>query len=96
MSRIISSKFVCYALNNLCANYIYDECSYVGSVLWGYYYKEQLLREWFTPSIGVFEGHEFSIPSGYDNILRSYYGDYMELPAEEKRITHFYNAAWKN
>ena len=56
VSRIISSKFVCYALNNLCANYIYDECSYVGSVLWGYYYKEQLLREWFTPSIGVFEG----------------------------------------
>lgn len=32
-----------------------------------------------------FEGHTFPIPIGYDNYLRRIYGDYMQLPPEEKR-----------
>ena len=35
-----------------------------------------------------FEGDTYSIPSGYDNILRNIYGDYMKLPPEEKRVSH--------
>lgn len=42
----------------------------------------------FEPAIEVkFEKEEFSIPSGYDEILSSYYGDYMELPPEDKRVS---------
>ena len=28
---------------------------------------------------------EFYVMNGYDNILRRYYGNYMELPPEDKR-----------
>lgn len=33
-----------------------------------------------------FEGHMLSVPRDYDNVLREIYGDYMELPPEEKRV----------
>ena len=32
-----------------------------------------------------FEGFEFPIPKGYDRILKTVYGDYMEFPPVEKR-----------
>lgn len=35
-----------------------------------------------------FEDIEVNIPSGYDNILKSLYGDYMQLPPEEDRYNH--------
>ncbi|MCQ2203694.1 MAG: LicD family protein [Bacteroidales bacterium] len=45
-----------------------------------------------------FEGKEFLSVSGYDNVLRCQYGDYMKLPPEEKRVPchsgHKYY--WKN
>lgn len=35
-----------------------------------------------------FEEDSFAIPSQYDKYLRTYYGDYMQLPPEDKRVTH--------
>ena len=35
-----------------------------------------------------FEGELFSAPKCYDEILTLFYGDYMKLPPEEKRISH--------
>lgn len=32
-----------------------------------------------------FEGLEVMVPSGYDHLLRVWYGDYMQLPPKEKR-----------
>ena len=34
-----------------------------------------------------FEKEKFSVPVGYDEILSSYYGNYMALPSEDKRIS---------
>ena len=36
----------------------------------------------------VFEGRMFSIPRGYEHVLKTEYGDYMVLPPEEKRGGH--------
>ena len=33
-----------------------------------------------------FEGHMLSVPRDYDSVLREIYGDYMQLPPEEKRV----------
>ena len=41
-----------------------------------------------------FEGRSYNIPIGYDGWLRSIYGDYMQLPPEEKRKTHHVFEAW--
>ena len=35
-----------------------------------------------------FEGKKYKAPKGYDAWLRSFYGDYMQLPPPEKRVSH--------
>lgn len=48
-----------------------------------------LETEWFKRKMMVpFEDMEIPIMSGYDEYLKTIYGDYMELPPEDKRIGH--------
>ena len=43
-----------------------------------------------------FEGKYFYVPQGYDSWLKNIYGDYMQLPPEDKRVTHHdFKAYWK-
>ncbi len=43
-----------------------------------------------------FEGHTIHIMKGYDDYLKTVYGDYMKLPPEGKRVsTHTITAWWK-
>lgn len=44
-----------------------------------------------------FEGRMFPALQGYDAYLREQYGDYMQLPPEDKRVAkHDYKAYWKD
>lgn len=46
-------------------------------------------KEWFKQSIDVpFENITIKIPNGYDDYLHSLYGNYMQLPPVEERISH--------
>lgn len=58
------------------------------SVLWGNittFYPEDVFTEKETI---LFEGLPFSAPKDTDKYLRITYGDYMQLPPEDKRHTH--------
>jgi len=44
-------------------------------------------RAWIEPLTELsFEGHRFMAPNDYDKVLRTVYGDYMQLPPEEQRV----------
>ena len=53
------------------------------------YFGEIFRREQFFPGVHKeFEGEDVLIFRDYDNYLRNLYGDYMQIPSEEKRERH--------
>ncbi len=53
--------------------------------------KEIAPAEWYgNGADAVFEGIHVKVPSDYDKWLTQVYGDYMQLPPEEKRVTHHF------
>ena len=54
--------------------------------------KDKLLPQAEYP----FENRTYTSFQNYDAYLTQLYGDYMKLPSEEKRITHDFNAWWKD
>ena len=53
-------------------------------------YLPKLPKQWFDPTETLlFEGEAFSAPKEYRKYLTAAYGrDYMQLPPEEKRVSH--------
>lgn len=53
---------------------------------------------WFAEYIDArFESEKFRVPVRYDEILKKLYGNYMELPPVEKRISqHNFTAYWRD
>ena len=64
--------------------------TYKGCLMWPVYgAREVLPAEVFANSVKVeFEGEFFDAPTGYDEYLRSLYGDYEKDPPLEKQKTH--------
>lgn len=56
----------------------------------GPYGKGEIMnKEWFYEVVELtFEGVTINAPIGYDSILKKIYGNYMQLPSEEKRVSH--------
>ena len=53
------------------------------------YIKQTMPKSAYDPPVKLeFEGKLFSAPRDYDFILRRIFGDYMQLPPEEKRRMH--------
>lgn len=51
---------------------------------------------WFEKTVEVeFEGFKFPAPKKYHEYLTSQYGDYMQLPTEDKRVAHPVEAYWR-
>ena len=52
--------------------------------------RETYQAEWFEQTDELsFEGHAFSVPGGWNELLCNMYGDYMELPPVTERNGHF-------
>lgn len=67
----------------------------VNAVIYAKGEKEILEREWFNSTIYLeFEGRLYRAPVGADQYLKRLFGDYMELPPEEKRVSHHYFKAF--
>ncbi len=93
----VSRKWILYQIDMLSQKYREDTSSqYIGAICAAFYGEKEILRsEWFTERCLLeFEGRKFWAPKGYDAFLTQLYGDYMQLPPEEKRVTHHDNKAW--
>ena len=76
-------------LSDISYRYSYDSASLVAVYCGSYGPKEVFPKAWLQGTkTFLYEGMEVDLPTGYDEYLRQYYGDYMQLPPEEKRISH--------
>ena len=65
-----------------------SDSAYVGDLVWGYGKKEIVKKEVFENlSLLPFENRFFNGFEAFDTYLRQVYGDYMQLPPEEKRCS---------
>ncbi len=72
-----------------CEKKPFDEYTFSGNMVGAWKTKEIMQREWFgTPTLAKFETMEIFIPENHDAYLTHLYGDYMQLPPEEKRKSH--------
>ena len=85
----ISVESIVKKICKISIKYNMKDSRYIGCVVWGYGMKERMNKGVFNETIKVeFEGDMYNAPIGYDEYLRSLYGDYMKLPSVEKRQTH--------
>lgn len=88
-----------YLINKLNSLHLGNEANgkYKG-MLTGLYSKNEcrvLEAEWFAETADAsFEGKEYKIPAGYDELLHAQYGDYMTPPPADQQVTHHAFKAW--
>jgi lipopolysaccharide cholinephosphotransferase len=72
------------------SQYPIEKCDYITELCSGpHYMQNEYPKEFFEKPLRVeFEGHQLPIPVGYDGYLRMAFGDYLQLPPEEKRVCH--------
>lgn len=96
LSRFVNPQKLIYKIEKIYRDIPYESSKKVGVVCGLYDDKEIMdctIFEKFT--YAVFENEEFTIPERYDAFLTNLYGDYMELPPPEKRVTHHTFKAYK-
>ena len=78
--------------------YSYNESEKCGGIVGQYGFREVMDKGVFQKEKMVeFENSMYPAPIGYHEYLTSLYGDYMELPPENKRVTHhLFRAIWKS
>lgn len=85
-------------LDKYLAEYAIANCKYVGCVRWdpqrpSRFNKDDVFEENGTLKTikHAFSGVQLDIPKNYDSILKTHYGNYMQLPPEEQRnASHCY------
>lgn len=93
----INYKQVLRIIDRLSAKYDFDSSNYIGCLVFGVGPNERIRRKSIEGAEKLaFEGEQFFVPSDYDTYLSNVYGDYMQLPPENQRIsTHRWQAYWK-
>ena len=93
-ARLFGSRYWCRKLDSLSKNCNYDTAEHVGIISWGLYGTgERVAKDAFEKKVTVlFEGNNMPAMSCWDAYLRGLYGDYMQLPPENKRRVHMVQA----
>ena len=97
LSRFVSAKKLIKSLNKRLKRNSFEEKAYSACVMSAYRQKEIMEADIFKEYVDVeFEGKTFKMFKNYHSCLSNIYGNYMELPPEEKRISrHSFEAYHK-
>lgn len=90
--------FIQRKIHSLATSYPFDSSKFVEDFVMPWPHDVRCSHQAFDEYIMTdFEDISVSILSGYDEYLTKLYGDYMQLPPEEKRINHHhFEAYWKD
>lgn len=92
--RLIKPSWYCKKIDQLAQQYPYESSKQVGVVSWGLYgVSESTPKEDYAEFVyESFEKGQFKAPKGWQFYLGNLYGNYMELPPEDKRKSHLAKA----
>jgi len=92
-----SATSLAQKIDGLARTYETEKGGKMGCLVWGYGEREIVDASVFSSAILMpFEGFDACVPVGYDVLMSSMYGSYMELPPVEKQTTHHdFIAYWK-
>ena len=89
LSRFVNPKKLIEKIEKTYISRNFDDSNVVGVVCGSYRDRELMPIEYYSEFVLMkFEGREFQGLKNYDGYLKKIYGDYMQLPPENKRITH--------
>lgn len=84
-----SFNFCFKNINQLYSKYDFDTSNIVVNYCGAWGDREIMKKEWIEPLIDLdFEGIKVKAPNNYQEYLTHMYGNYMELPPIEKRVSH--------
>ena len=70
-----------------------EKTGHIGNLSWSSSMKDRYPADWYDAVIPrPFEDTTIPVPAAYDSILTQFYGDYMQLPPENKRVRHDFEA----
>ena len=85
----INSKNILHKLIKKCAEKDFDEYLYIGNLMGAWRFKEVMPRKYMgNPKLYKFENIEIFGVEDAEAYLTSLYGNWRQLPPEEKRTTH--------
>lgn len=84
-------------IENLCKKQMYVESDYAVNIVASSDPNRMVPTSVFEGFETLeFEGEQYPVPKKYDDYLKILYGNYMEIPSEENRVTnHKIRAYWK-
>lgn len=91
---IIRTRKMRYKMWRMCerkmTKYKISDCDKITELCSGpHYMQNEYPKRIFERAVRYeFEGHDFPLPIGYDEYLRMAFGDYMQLPPEDKQVCH--------
>lgn len=96
IAQLIPYSWVQRRLIRLAQRHDYESAPYAGcqTFSWSFVRVKRSVFDTYSPM--EFEGRTFQAIADYDAYLTAKYGDYMQLPPEEKRVyQHQFKAYWK-
>ncbi len=89
ISRVADPKKLLRKVDRINRSHSFEDAGFAGCVCGSYRLQEIMKQSTFTEYVELpFEGLSLMAIRDYDAYLTKHYGDYMQLPPEDKRETH--------